>query len=68
VGRDGNDIYHSGDTMIVDPMGEVLYHKKDEEDIHTMTLSRENLVAVREKFPFWKDADEFKILNGDQSS
>ena len=25
VGHDGNNIYHSGDSMVVDPMGEVLY-------------------------------------------
>ena len=28
----------SGESMIIDPMGEVLYTKKDEEDIFTMTL------------------------------
>lgn len=61
VGNDGNDIYHSGDSMVVDPLGEVLYHKKDDEDIFTITLKREDLQAVREKFQFWRDADEFQI-------
>ncbi len=28
VGNDGNDIHHSGDSMIIDPMGEVLYTKE----------------------------------------
>ncbi len=61
VGNDGNNIYHSGDSMITDPMGEILYHKKDEEDIFTITLDKTNLNTVREKFPFMRDADDFFI-------
>jgi omega-amidase len=64
VGKDGNDIYYSGDSMVIDPLGEILYHKKDEEDIFTITLNKEHVQSVREKFPFWKDADEFKIITG----
>lgn len=63
VGNDGNNIYHSGDSMIIDPLGEVLYHKAHAEDIYTHALSRERLEEVRSKFPFWKDADAFRILN-----
>jgi len=65
VGDDGNGIYHSGDSMIIDPMGEIMYHKKDEEDIVTTVLSKDHLRSIREKFPFWKDADTFKILNNE---
>ncbi len=61
VGNDGNGNYHSGDSMVVDPMGEVLYHKKDEEDVFTITLDKTHLETVREKLPFWKDGDQFKI-------
>lgn len=62
VGNDGNGIYHSGDSMVVNPLGDVLYHKAHEEDIYTITLQKEELDAVREKMPFWKDADPFLIL------
>jgi omega-amidase len=62
VGNDGNNIYHSGDSMIIDPLGETLYHKAHEQDIHTQELLTEKLQEVRERFPFWRDADEFKIL------
>ncbi|MBK5270653.1 MAG: amidohydrolase [Bacteroidia bacterium] len=62
VGNDGNNIHYSGESMIVNPMGEVLYTKKDEEDIFTITLDKTQLAAVREKFPFWKDADKFGLL------
>ncbi|MBS1934511.1 MAG: nitrilase family protein, partial [Bacteroidetes bacterium] len=61
VGNDGNEIYHSGDSMVVDPSGEILYHKKHDEDIFTTTLHKEKLDVVRSKFPFWKDADHFFI-------
>ena len=66
IGTDGNGKYFSGDSMSIDPLGEILYHKKDEEDICTTTLNKEHLQAVREKFPFWRDADKFEILNEDE--
>ncbi|MCW3074147.1 MAG: amidohydrolase [Flaviaesturariibacter sp.] len=62
IGEDGNGIYHSGDSSVVDPMGEVLYTKAHEEDVFTITLDKAHLEAVREKLPFWKDADSFEIL------
>ena len=62
VGTDGNDIYHSGNSMVRDAMGEVLYEKETEEDVFTITLSKEKLIEVRSKLPFLKDADGFSIL------
>ena len=64
VGNDGNAIHHSGDSMVIDPLGEVLYHKKDEEDISTINLSKDHLQSIREKFPFWRDGDSFTIITG----
>jgi predicted amidohydrolase len=61
VGVDGNKINHSGNSLIIDPLGEVLYHKADDEDIFTITLERERLDEVRARFPFWKDGDSFII-------
>ena len=63
VGEDGNKMHHSGDSMVIDPLGEILYHKKDEEDIFTVQLNKEHLEAIRKRFPFWKDADRFIITN-----
>ena len=62
VGKDGNDIYHSGDSMVIDPLGDILYHQEHDEEVHTITLQKAHLQQVRERFPFWKDADKFKIL------
>lgn len=63
VGSDGNDIYYSGNSMVVNALGDVLYHKNHDEDIYTVTLQKEELTAVREKMPFWKDADSFLITH-----
>lgn len=62
VGDDGNNIHYSGDSMIIDPLGGIIYQKENEEDVFTYTLQKENLDEVRVKFPFWKDADSFEIL------
>ena len=59
VGRDGNNINHSGNSLVIDPLGEVLYHMAHDEDIFTITLEKEHLQDVRNKFPFWKDGDYF---------
>ena len=61
VGDDGNGIHYSGGSMIVDPLGEILYEKENEEDVFTYALQKEKLNEVREKFPFWRDADLFNI-------
>jgi len=61
VGEDGNGHRYSGESMIVDPMGEVLGTKVNEEAIITMTLDKSKLEEVRKKLPFLKDADEFHI-------
>jgi len=61
VGADGNQIMHSGDSMIIDPLGEILYHGKEKEEVFTQTLHKDKLEEIRQRFPFWKDADHFHI-------
>lgn len=61
VGEDGNKIYYSGDSMVVDTLGEIIYQKNKEEDIFTYTLQKEKVEETRNHFPFWKDADLFII-------
>ena len=61
VGSDANNIYYSGNSLVIDPLGQVLYHMADDEDVNTITLQKETLEDIRSKFPFWKDADSFNI-------
>lgn len=62
TGSDGNDIQYNGDSMIVDPLGEVLYHKSKLEDVFTITLEKKQLQEIRQNFPFLKDRDSFNII------
>lgn len=62
VGLDGNGLNHSGDSMVVDPFGEVLYHCSGKEDIQTVVLEKSRLESIRTKFSFWSDGDQFLII------
>lgn len=62
VGHDGNNLYHCGNSMVIDPLGEVMYEKIHDEDIHTVTLERAHLDEVRKNLPFWSDGDQFLIV------
>jgi omega-amidase len=61
VGTDGNGIRYNGSSSIYGPLGEVLYNKMEEEEVYTTLLNKDHLNEVREKFPFWRDADRFRI-------
>jgi predicted amidohydrolase len=61
VGEDGEKISYNGGSTIIDPLGEIIYQKDDEEDIFTYTLEKEKVTETRNHFPFWKDADDFII-------
>ena len=61
TGDDGNGIHHNGNSLVVDPMGEILYQKEEEEDIFSITLEKDMLNEIRSKLPFWKDGDIFNI-------
>jgi omega-amidase len=60
-GYDGNEVFHSGDSMCIDPNGKVIYYKPNEEDIYTFSISADELVKVRHDLPFLRDADKFHL-------
>ena len=61
VGHDGNEIYHSGDSTCIDPNGNVVYYKRDDEDVYTFSILADEVALARRAFPFLKDADKFEI-------
>jgi predicted amidohydrolase len=61
VGEDGNQIKYNGHSAIYDPKGDSLSYMVDREDIQTTSLSYDNLIAFREKFPAHFDSDTFEI-------
>jgi omega-amidase len=65
IGKDGEGITYSGDSMIIDPKGNVILSlNQNEEDLKTFEISLSDLKEFRSKFPVWKDADDF-IINTD---
>ena len=65
VGTDGNDNPRTGDSMVVDPLGAVIYHKANEEDVFSFRLDKEHLDSIRTKLPFLGDGDSFLLMNNE---
>lgn len=61
VGIDGNDLPYAGDSAVIDPLGEPLVELGAQEQVITVTLDPALLLAHRERFPAWMDADEFNL-------
>ena len=57
VGLDGNGHGYSGDSMAVDPQGQVIFHARDQEVVYTVALDAAAQDAYRQSFPAWRDAD-----------
>ena len=63
VGHDGNEVYHSGDSMCIDPNGKVIYYKPNDEDLYTFTINKNDVTEARSSFPFLKDGDSFTLTD-----
>lgn len=61
VGADGKNIAYSGNSAVISPKGEVLFHQADHECIQTIILDAAELMAFRQKFPAFLDADGFEV-------
>ncbi len=61
IGKDGHGIVHNGQSLVVDPSGNILADLEDKDTVRSVTLSRKKLNDYRQKFPSWKDADVFHI-------
>lgn len=62
VGRDDNNINYIGNSLAIDPKGNILTEMPNpKEGMLKISLSRAELDDFREKFPVWKDWDDFSI-------
>lgn len=57
VGKDGNGFPHSGDSAVIDPMGQVLFQRSRDPYVHTIRLTYDRITSYRKKFAAWMDAD-----------
>jgi len=63
IGSDGNNYKYSGNSLIVDYLGEELSSLKAfENGVVTATLTKENQDKTRKKLGFLNDKDDFEIL------
>lgn len=63
VGKDGHDINHSGNSVLIHPLGNVLSSApENEEHILIAEFDFKMLTDYRQKFPVLKDGDDFEIL------
>ncbi len=62
IGADGSIIMHSGDSVVINPLGEIIsVTKAHQENMETVTLDREFLEGLRKKFPVGLDTDTFDL-------
>ncbi|ERM80520.1 hypothetical protein P872_13230 [Rhodonellum psychrophilum GCM71 = DSM 17998] len=61
VGQDGNGIPYSGHSGAYDFKGAQIAFSEIKEEILIVELDHQELEHYREKFPAWKDADDFDI-------
>lgn len=62
VGKDGFGTNHSGDSMVIDPIGNIVSQLKPyEELVEENILSAKTLVDFRTSFPFYLDWDAFEL-------
>jgi omega-amidase len=57
VGTDGNGFEYSGHSVIIDPVGRVLFEEENSVCTRTLNLKYDVLANYRSRFPAWKDAD-----------
>jgi predicted amidohydrolase len=60
VGKDGNGLDYSGDSLAIDFLGELLVDKPNEW-VETLVFDQQALTAYRQRFRAWEDADKFVI-------
>lgn len=61
VGTDGNQLPYSGDSAVLDFLGQAMADLGAQEQVVTVALDAAALNAFREKFPAWMDADAFTL-------
>jgi omega-amidase len=62
IGMDGNEIDHSGDSVVINAKGEIISKTKaEEESTETIILKYSDLKSFRNSFPVLKDGDDFVI-------
>jgi predicted amidohydrolase len=57
VGMDGKNLHYSGESSIIDPLGNIFFQLSEKEAEYNCKLDKIHLNKIREDFPFLKDRD-----------
>lgn len=63
IGTDGNGVEYRGGSAVCDWNGDALVDGMDDPGVLTASLDLDALRAYRERFPAWRDADEFEVVS-----
>ena len=58
IGEDGTGLAYSGDSMVIDPTGQVLFDAGRNPAVETVRIRYETLNEYRAAFPAWMDAED----------
>jgi len=62
TGTDNEGFRYAGDSVVIDPLGKILGQVNEyEKGSATVEISLSELQNFREKFPVWKDSDDFSL-------
>ena len=61
LGVDGNGLDYTGDSLVVDPTGNILLDAGNKPGMYSIELDYDFIADFRNKFPFLKDADQFNL-------
>jgi predicted amidohydrolase len=61
IGKDGNKINYTGDSAVINPLGEYVINAKNKSGTFTAVLSKKTIDNYKKNFPAHKDSDKFEI-------
>lgn len=60
VGEDGHGVAHSGHSGVYDGLGQAVFLAGEGEVVQTVSLDRDSVHSIRQRWPFWKDQKKDK--------
>ncbi|WP_413613331.1 nitrilase-related carbon-nitrogen hydrolase [Bdellovibrio sp. HCB-110] len=61
IGRDAAGLTYTGDSIIIDPLGNEILQCGNIEGLFKVTLEKNSISEIRSTFPFLKDMDNFTL-------
>lgn len=63
IGTDYNQLTYSGDSLVIDPKGQILLDAKDSSSLLKFEIDMSDIIKTREALPFLHDMDNFDFIS-----